>query len=267
MQRFPFSAVISDLDGTLLKPDHRLGSFTIETIKNLRKRQIPFVVATGRPFADAQKLFQLADIDDICIITSNGARADHINGEPIFARLIDDDLARALTTFSNDAQVCVNTYEKNGWFSSHDVPDAEKFHRVTGFTYQKVDFHQHSFHKVEKVYFLSYDADRLHQLEQYIEQQFGDRVSYTYSSPHCLEIMAKGVSKASTLEKVLGRNILQNSVAFGDGLNDEQMLAAVKTGLVMGNADPRLLKALPNLEQIGNNGDEAVAHFLATCEG
>lgn len=263
MQTFPFDAVISDLDGTLLKPDHHLGSFTIETIKNLRQRQIPFVVATGRPFADVQKLFQLAGIDDIAIITSNGARADHINGEPIFANLIDNDLARALTTFSNDDQVCANTYEKNGWFSSHDVPDAEKFHNATGFTYTKVDFNSHPFHDVEKVYFLSYDADRLHKLEQYIEQHFGDRVSYTYSSPHCLEIMAKGVSKASTLENVLGRNILQNSVAFGDGLNDEQMLAAVKTGLIMGNADPRLLKALPNLAQIGNNADEAVAHFIA----
>ena len=46
-------------------------------------------------------------------------------------------------------------------------------------------------------------------------------------------------------------------------MNDLEMLADVGKGVIMGNADPMLVKSLPNNEQIGHCNDHAVAEYLA----
>ncbi|MGL4920656.1 MAG: HAD hydrolase family protein, partial [Plesiomonas shigelloides] len=55
---------------------------------------------------------------------------------------------------------------------------------------------------------------------------------------------------------------LADCIAFGDGMNDLEMLSMVGKGCVMQNAHQRLKDALPDAEVIGDNADEAVAHYL-----
>ncbi len=76
--------------------------------------------------------------------------------------------------------------------------------------------------------------------------------------------MAAGVSKGRALEQVakLKGFDLDDCIAFGDGMNDVEMLSVVKKGLVMADAHPKVKAALPNLEVIGSNTDDAVAHYL-----
>jgi hypothetical protein len=79
-----------------------------------------------------------------------------------------------------------------------------------------------------------------------------------------LEVMAAGVSKGAALGPVLDRLGLsaEEVIAFGDGMNDLELLGQVGKGVLMGNADPRLKAALGHLEVIGNNADESVAGYL-----
>ena len=37
---YPYKAIISDLDGTLLNAEHKIGDFTIETLSQLAKKGI-----------------------------------------------------------------------------------------------------------------------------------------------------------------------------------------------------------------------------------
>ncbi|HAH02342.1 MAG TPA: sugar/pyridoxal phosphate phosphatase YigL, partial [Vibrio sp.] len=55
---------------------------------------------------------------------------------------------------------------------------------------------------------------------------------------------------------------LDNCVAFGDGMNDAEMLAMAGKGLVMGTSHEKVFKALPDNEVIGSSADDAVAHYL-----
>ena len=91
----------------------------------------------------------------------------------------------------------------------------------------------------------------------------------TYSTPICLEVMNKNVSKATALAQVIEQREygLQDCIAFGDGMNDVEMLAEVGKGCIMGNADPRLIQRCPQLETIGCNTDEAVASYLRAIFG
>ncbi|NVO58748.1 HAD hydrolase family protein, partial [Rhodobacteraceae bacterium B1Z28] len=55
---------------------------------------------------------------------------------------------------------------------------------------------------------------------------------------------------------------LSNCIAFGDGMNDAEMLAMAGMGKVMQTAHAKVKAALPNNEVIGSNEDDAVAHYL-----
>ncbi|KAG0054746.1 hypothetical protein BGZ83_010529 [Gryganskiella cystojenkinii] len=85
------------------------------------------------------------------------------------------------------------------------------------------------------------------------------KVNLTYSGPYFLEISAAGVTKGLGLAKYCEAQGLDRSevVAFGDLLNDREMLEFAGLGLCMGNGHPDM-KALAD-RVIGTNADDGVA--------
>lgn len=257
-----YQTIISDLDGTLLMPDHRLGGFTLQTLRDLLDRGKHFLVATGRPLQDVRGIFRHLEIPDLLMITSNGARIDLLGGGNLYLNNLSNELTHEITNLAkDDSQVCVSVCDENGWFINVDVPELADFYQESGYGYTVVDFTNHQFSKVEKVFFLAYRSEHLRFLEDGLNA-LGDAVKWVYSTPTCLEVMNKNVSKAWALNHILTAEQLESSVAFGDGLNDLEMLQLVKKGLLMSNADPRLISKLPHLERIGFNSEEAVANYL-----
>lgn len=263
MSSFPFSIVISDLDGTLLLPNHRLGDFTRETLQRITDLGVQFLVATGRPLQDVQGLFANMALPNLLFITSNGARIDRLEGENIYLNPLPTEIAQALTALDFDkTRVSVNVYEDKGWFVNVAWRELNDFHQESGYFYQVADFSEHSFGVVEKVFFLAKETGALKSIERAILAKFADKVTLTYSTPFCLEVMNQSVSKATALQFLFSPEQLQQAIAFGDGLNDVEMLRTVGKGCVMANADPRLVAILPTLERVGKNAEEAVAHYL-----
>ena len=62
--------------------------------------------------------------------------------------------------------------------------------------------------------------------------------------PNCVDVLPQGGSKAAGIQKFIERAgfELKDVYAFGDGLNDIEMLQTVGTGVAMGNAEEELLK-------------------------
>ena len=95
--------------------------------------------------------------------------------------------------------------------------------------------------------------------------EFTDRANIAFSTPHCLEIMDSKVSKGHALQAIaeMAGYTVKDCIAFGDGMNDFEMLSMAGKGLVMGTAHHKVKSALPNIEVIGNCDDQAVAHYIA----
>ena len=73
-----------------------------------------------------------------------------------------------------------------------------------------------------------------------LDERFGDRLSVVRSAARYAEIVNKGISKASGIQKlaeVLGVEISE-TMAIGDAENDISMLKAVGLSVAMGNAVP-----------------------------
>lgn len=262
----PFRAVISDLDGTLLNGEHRLGQFTIETLEKLAARGVDIFLATGRSYPDVSRIISKVAIKEATLVTSNGARANNLAGQNFVNHHIPEALALEILNHTpfDPFNVCVNSYQGDEWFINVDVEPLRKFHQESGFMYQVVDFSQHHGRQTEKIFFIGRTPESLAPIEKFISEKYGDQVQATYSTPQCFEIMAKGVCKANTLAEIVAARgySLKECIAFGDGMNDIEMLTQAGKGCIMGNADQRLRQALPHNEVIGENRDEAVANYL-----
>lgn len=259
-----FHVVASDLDGTLLSPDHLLTPFAKETLKLLTARDVHFIFATGRHHIDVGQIRDNLDIQSY-MITSNGARVHDNTGNLVFAHDLDQDIAGDLYGIvASSKDIVTNVYRGDDWFINRPRPEDMQYFREAVFNYTLFQPGMLETDGVSKVYFTCDEHEKLLPLEQAINARWGDRVNVSFSTITCLEVMAGGVSKGHALEavsKAMGYQ-LKDCIAFGDGMNDKEMLSMAGKGCVMGNAHQRLKDLLPQLEVIGTNAQDAVPHYL-----
>ncbi|NIG19338.1 sugar/pyridoxal phosphate phosphatase YigL [Pantoea sp. Al-1710] len=259
-----YSLIASDLDGTLLSPEHTIRPYTRDTLKMLDKKGNHFVFATGRHHVDVGQIKKGLDLDAF-MITSNGARVHDIDGNLIFSRNIKGDIARSLFKIADsDPNIYTNVYSDNEWFINRENPEQKEFFQESVFNYKLFKADHLTTEGVSKVYFTCKDHDHLVLLEDEIKKRWGNRVNVTFSLPTTLEVMDGKVSKGDALSNVaamLGIP-LEKCIAFGDGMNDLEMLQVAGKGCLMRNAHQRIKDALPEMEIIGSNDEEGVALYL-----
>lgn len=116
---------------------------------------------------------------------------------------------------------------------------------------------------VGKVLYIG-DPFEVRRLAATIRAHHGERLHLTWSMATSLEIMARGVNKGTALAVLLQRLGLgpEACLAFGDNLNDIEMLALAGEAHVMANAHPELAGRLPAAERIGHHDLQGVAERL-----
>ncbi|MFS1881836.1 Cof-type HAD-IIB family hydrolase [Vibrio splendidus] len=258
--------VASDLDGTLLAPNHQLSDFTKLTLKKLHDQGYTFIFATGRHHVDVAGIRQIAGIPAY-MITSNGARVHDQNDQLMYSQNVPQELVQpVIDIVRQDPNLFIHMYQNEDWLLDREDEMLAKFHSESGFSYKRFEAENAPSEGIAKVFFTHPEQDHeyLVTFEQKLRDAFGDKLNIAFSTPWCLEVMAVEVSKGHALDAVAkSLNLtLDNCVAFGDGMNDAEMLAMAGKGLVMGTSHEKVMKALPDNEVIGSNADDAVAHYL-----
>ncbi len=251
-----------DMDGTLLMPDHRLGEQTLSTLKRLHEREITLTFATGRHVLEMRHLIGNFSLDAF-LITGNGTRIHSLEGEVLHRSDLDPEVADLVLHSHWDTQASMHVFNDSGWLTDKDIPDMLQAHVYSGFRYQLCDFKRLPAHDVTKICFCG-DHDDLSRLRIQLNEALGARAHLTFSAFECLEVLPVGSNKGaalSTLSTYLGMT-MADCMAFGDAMNDSEMLGQVGKGLIMGNAMPQLKAALPHLPVIGHCQNQAVSHFL-----
>ncbi|MDN0073636.1 HAD family hydrolase [Crenobacter sp. SG2303] len=253
-----YAAIASDLDGTLLDTRHSINPFTADTLRAAAERNIHLIIATGRHQLDVYRLTAGLDLP-FHLITSNGARVHAHDGTLLYAADVPAPLVRSLIQPEFAQGTLLSLYLDSGALrcinQGYDHP-----RRVAELG--EVDEHlsRHHGEGVAKIMYTAPPA-RLTEIEHAIAERFAGQVSLTYSQPDYLEVMALGVSKGQALRRLaeaLGI-ALEDCAAFGDGLNDYEMLQAVGHPYRMANASPRLTALLPDTAEAGYHGDAGVA--------
>ncbi|GGP26293.1 Cof-type HAD-IIB family hydrolase [Silvimonas amylolytica] len=257
-----YQVIASDLDGTLLNADHMVDAYTAETLRLLQAQGVHFVIATGRHYLDVRGIRDVLGVRAY-LITSNGARVHDWDNRLVYAENLEPEVARQLLQAEFSEGTHLNVYLDEQWLAGSHAQWLADLHQDSGFSYELADLPNHSGEGIAKVLYIG-EHEHLLTVEEKLIERFGDELYVTFSMPDCLEVMAPTVSKGHALTAVLAELGIPatDCIAFGDGPNDIQLLQTAGHPFVMGNANPRLTDALPNVPQIGLNTEAGVAHQL-----
>ncbi|MCB6184496.1 HAD family hydrolase [Leeia sp. TBRC 13508] len=258
-----YPLIASDLDGTLLDENHRINDFTADVLNQYLALKTELVLATGRHHLDVRGITGKLNKQP-WLITSNGATLHSPSGELMFKATVEKWIVETLIKefHANDA-VWLNIYHEDAWLINKEAKGLEEYHAESGFFYEIQDLSKHTGDDVLKVLLVG-DHEGLKEIEPYLRSNFSDHAHITFSADTCLEVMPKSTSKGSTLKHLLAHLNIHASdcIAFGDHLNDIEMLQTVGTACVMKNATKGLVDAVPTAKRIGFHYESAVANRL-----
>ncbi|CCW62346.1 unnamed protein product [Phytomonas sp. EM1] len=233
-------------------------------------------------------------------ITSNGACIYDETNHLVRECCIDPRICHELySMFIDDPEVNINVFRRldnikelgksssslsdstedescEEWVSRYPSDLEAAIYHESHFTFRVVPHLERDFptDHVNEIFFLCYNPAKTAPVEEAIiarmkelqkELHLESTVRVAPSAQHCLDIVPANVSKASALEFVVDQLglTMEDCIAFGDGLNDVELLQSVGKAFIMENANPRLRNMLPHLEVIGRNNDDAVAKKLS----
>jgi Cof subfamily protein (haloacid dehalogenase superfamily) len=253
--------IVTDLDGTLLT-EGRLSSNTIDTFRELSALGHSVAIASGRHFVDVRGVRKALGVP-AHIISSNGALVHGTDDSVIYQVFIDPSIVRQIMNTEIPSAIVRNVFTSSGWLIDQESPKLLSLNQGSGFRYHLTKLEGFSGECVTKLDFVG-EPSQLERLEQLIHDRYAHSVTATYSRPGCFELMARGVSKGVALTVLLKLLDLDSAVvlAFGDNLNDIEMLSVAGFPHVMGNAHPKLFELFPDAAHIGRNTEDGVAVAL-----
>ncbi|MDC7714703.1 Cof-type HAD-IIB family hydrolase [Vogesella sp. LYT5W] len=254
-----FRAIATDLDGTLLDAESRITPRSVAALQRAHAAGCRLIIATGRHYRDVQFLLDGIELP-VSVISSNGARVHAADGTPLAAanlapalvqKLVQPALVRdvELALYLDDRKLaCRYTGSLNGYLDRAEVHAS------------LADYHGRD---VAKIIYCG-DPAQLRLVEQDIRYRFDGQLALTYSQDCYLEVMAPGVSKGLALQRLLaGMDIAaEDCAAFGDAMNDVEMLQLVGHPHLMANASQHLRQQVPHGRHIGHHAESAVAALL-----
>ncbi|GAA4807416.1 Cof-type HAD-IIB family hydrolase [Olivibacter ginsenosidimutans] len=230
-------AIFFDIDGTLLGlKSKEIPESTIEAIQQLKRKNIQVIVSTGRSYAHAKFL---KSYGFECFITFNGSYCVAEDDEVIFKHVIDPEDIQALyqhLLYTEHFPVGVMTTDNS--YISHVTDDV-----TTIFNLLKLQVPE----TLPLMEILNKEVLQLNLFVDEVKEQriINEVLKQCESSRWCstfIDVNAKGITKRIGMEHFLARHgiDLRNTMAFGDGGNDIQMLHAAGIGIAMANASDRV---------------------------
>lgn len=235
--------VFFDVDGTILDfvagMPHPLES-TIASIKQIKQNGDLAIIATGRP-----KPFiptELLKLDFDGFITANGAVVE--KGEEIIfhKKICKNVLQEAVKLFKEEGiDFFLEGYHK-AYFSSLDTQEARDFYEVFGVPRENItDEWELDEIEANKMVVTIKEEEKLQKCLEVLGDKF---IFMKHPGAYSYDVYSKDCTKADGIRQFLeftGLDI-KNTYAFGDGLNDIEMIQTVATGIAMGNAKEELKK-------------------------
>jgi hypothetical protein len=234
-----FKVLFLDIDGTILKPDHTYTASTKEAISQVKKQDIEVFLATGRPLHEVEDL--AAELHIESFVGYNGAYAVYEN-ETIINEPMDPFVMKEFLNIAaeNGHELVCYTNQRN-YFTSLSDPDVKKF--IRAFNLVKNDTLTDDV--IDSI--LGATIMNLKESEEALYEFKSDihlSPVNVYGMDNNFDIIRKNVNKGIAVESILTQMGIQKNqaIAFGDGMNDIEMLGAVGESFAMENAHPSLFR-------------------------
>lgn len=247
--------IVTDLDRTLLRDDKTISRYTEDTLAELKGLGIPFVIATARPVRAVRKSMPWLRYDGA--VFCNGAVVT-AGDEALRAYRIEGafDIAAAILREKPETLLSV---EMDDYLYSN-MPPESMGDWGTDYCYTR-DFRETAGRQVEKILISSPKERPGDWLESY--RRFIPKELYMQMSESALiMVMSRRATKLNGI-RLLAEHWgvgLEETAAFGDDLNDMEMLSACGVGVAVANALPEVRAAADKV--CGSNEEDGMARWI-----
>ncbi len=231
--------IVTDMDGTLLDSKHEINSEFWGTFEELKKRDIVFSAASGRQYYNLLEKFDSIK-DDVLFIAENGTYVVK-NGEELFSNTMDREEIKEVVDIGREIEgaYLVLCGKKSAYVESRSeefIAEVEKYYH----RYEIVEDILEVEDEVLKVTLCDFKGSEENSHRYY--KNYEDKFKITVSGKLWLDIVNKTANKGVAIEKVQEILGINNSetMAFGDYLNDLEMIENAQYSYAMENAHPKL---------------------------
>jgi Cof subfamily protein (haloacid dehalogenase superfamily) len=235
-------ACFLDLDGTVLR-DAKPVPGAVEAIAALHRAGVECVIATGRMLTSTRRIAAELGIDGP-VICYQGAMVGDTGGRILAHHPLAEETARELLQAILDHGFDPIAFIDEHVYVARESDAARAYSQNARVPYRVVGDIVHWLPApVTKLVTIG-TPEEMDGLRDALEPAFGERAFIAKSLPHYLEIAAPGISKATGCAMVSGLTGIDpaDTIAFGDGENDIEMLEWAGYGVAVGGGFPQLLE-------------------------
>ena len=244
--------ILLDLDGTLLRSDGSISDRTKQVLKSCQDRGIYVVIATARTWIGTERYIE--GIQPDYEITTGGTLIHH-HGEQIYSCSLEiedtNQIVQDLLAYDTGTEITVAVGHLVFWNSLH-ISESEKLHKAVYNDYREP---------------LVCRANKI--LAELPNNKIAEQIAnknhccwQSFRGENWYAFMPEGAGKVQAireLAKMLDIS-LDDIAAFGDDINDMEMLEMCGTGVAVANAVPDV-RAIADSVTLSNDED-GVAEWI-----
>ena len=224
-------AVFFDVDGTLIARDGSISAQTIASLRRLKEKGIRLFLATGRHTTELEEPLSRMSIDFDGYVTLNGQLTLDASFQVIDEAPIDAQDAAILLAHADRRSFPIVTVEKDRLYINYVDEYVRQAQDAVSMPVPPIGRH---------------DGQNVYQFTAFIDDAQTAALTKQLSAckitrwnPYGIDIISKDGGKAKGIAAMLDHYQIprEETMSFGDGENDRDMLAYTGIGIAMKDAD------------------------------
>ncbi len=235
----------TDLDGTLFRNYSTILEEDKRAMHMLHDHQITLTIATGRSDNEIQEIFKLLNLNGNRI-SQNGSFVHNADGELLHEQTFSPELSQTLyremenhgINYLVSTKDHIMTKDKNDFFKKYEdvfffpLVESQAFDTEIGKTI------------IPSKFMIVGETDEVSAVQAELAKQYEGSMESYLSDPSCVDLVPKGISKGTALDRLLKTiDIAPEEIAvIGDSFNDISMFQMTPHSYAMASAHPDVKK-------------------------
>ena len=254
-----------DMDGTLLNHEGKLSERTILAARAAMEKGAKFVLSSGRMPAALKNFAKELQVNAPCVCFNGGAAVDVFEDKVYYQTPVPMELAKEIAETAESMGLYLHAFIRGGYIAPEYNERTAAYEKLTTVKATVVNGKVSENLTEEPMKMLVLDTpETVEKILPVLQEKFKGRAAIMRSQKHLIECVDKNTSKAFALEHLIHMLGIEKeeTLAFGDGQNDLEMLKWAHESYVMDNASDAVKHACDRFRIAPSNRDDGVAQVI-----
>lgn len=258
-----YKMIVIDLDGTILNEQRRVSKSTKEYLKMLKNNGYIITIATGRIYASALNATDGAKFANYVISDTGTCVYDTSNAKAIFKNTISENTVIKFFKYYDEQCRYIDFCDKNTIYKYSDEIENSTVVK----TVKDKEYILNNCTDVSHISIAMKNNEAAINLYNKMKNEIPELdiiiMQDSFSDRKWIETMPKGCSKYNSIKALANYLNISNDeiIAFGDGLNDIEMLQKCGYSVALANALPEVKKVANDITIYDHNNDGVIEYL------